>query len=354
MAHVFISYSKKDREYVHPLADKLRDEGFNVWIDNRRLQSSEDWWVSIVEAIAACDAFIIVMSPASDASRWVQREIAVADSAGKPIFPMLLEGTIRTPNWSIFLRTQYEDVRERQLPDADFYDKLAEHTPRSAERGVDVTAPGSGDLAALEQNTVVQPHLANPPAPDNDDERPRISRSVAGAGVFGALVVVVILFAVFANPFPGDLPPEATNGASLTLSPSKETTPQQKAINDIAILNTWRVSNDYTELTPDDTLQDVARRHVTYLRNLPLSELDNLFRAEDGRTVEQIAQDDGYSGELIAIVIEGEQVLLDDVLDQIEQNSTPDVHTLYNNYGFGYEESISAQRAYLVLILGAE
>ena len=42
MSHIFISYSTRDSAYAGKLADKLRAEGFDVWIDNNRLRSSED------------------------------------------------------------------------------------------------------------------------------------------------------------------------------------------------------------------------------------------------------------------------------------------------------------------------
>jgi hypothetical protein len=65
MSHVFISYSTKNAEYAHHLADKLREEGFDVWIDQRRLQSSQDWWRAIVLGIWECAAFIVILTPKS-------------------------------------------------------------------------------------------------------------------------------------------------------------------------------------------------------------------------------------------------------------------------------------------------
>lgn len=35
MSHIFISYSHKDSEYAHKLADALKEAGFEVWIDGR-------------------------------------------------------------------------------------------------------------------------------------------------------------------------------------------------------------------------------------------------------------------------------------------------------------------------------
>jgi hypothetical protein len=35
MSHVFISYSRKDQLYARMLAEVLRQQGFDVWIDDR-------------------------------------------------------------------------------------------------------------------------------------------------------------------------------------------------------------------------------------------------------------------------------------------------------------------------------
>ncbi|HEX3052786.1 MAG TPA: TIR domain-containing protein [Aggregatilineaceae bacterium] len=134
MAHVFISYSKRDRTYARQLADKLREEGFNVWIDDR-LDYGEEWWSVIVQAIQDCTAFIVIMSNESKISKWVKRELGVADHQNKPMFPLLLEGE----NWDLFVWTQYLDVRGGQLPPADFFDALDNVLPRQAEPGIDVT-----------------------------------------------------------------------------------------------------------------------------------------------------------------------------------------------------------------------
>lgn len=169
MSHVFISYSKQNSVYVRSLAEKLRDEGFDVWIDDRRLTAGSDWWPSIVSAIWQCSAFIVVLSPESDASRWVQREITIADSRGKPIFPLLLAGDINTPNWAIFVRTQYTDLRSGELPPQRFYNELAQYAPRKNQRGENVSATAS--LPPVTDSMIAE--INNPPPPDAFGQRAR-------------------------------------------------------------------------------------------------------------------------------------------------------------------------------------
>lgn len=168
MSHVFLSYSTRDRNYAGKLADKLRAEGFDVWIDNSRLRSSEDWWRSIVFAIDTCAALVVLLTQESDQSKWVQREITLADQRNKPIFPLWLAGDIQTPNWAIFVRTQYEDVRDGRLPGPAFYEQLARYVPR--RKGSDVTdswmsrpnPPDDPVLHAALQNPPVEKRLRPP------------------------------------------------------------------------------------------------------------------------------------------------------------------------------------------------
>jgi hypothetical protein len=99
MAHTFISYSRKekdrddsdqDKEVADKLAQRLRDEGFEVWIDKNDITPGDAWWEKIVEAIKGCGVFVIILSSYSVKSPWVLRELSVALEFEKPIFPLLL------------------------------------------------------------------------------------------------------------------------------------------------------------------------------------------------------------------------------------------------------------------------
>lgn len=138
MSHIFISYSKKNRDYARAFANKLLDTGFDVWIDDR-IDYGEDWWQVIVKAIRECAAFLVVMTPDSDASKWVQREVTLADHLPKPIFPVLRDGDLlSSDNWSMFLRTQYADVRDGSFPKDDFHERLRQLITPKPTRGSEV------------------------------------------------------------------------------------------------------------------------------------------------------------------------------------------------------------------------
>lgn len=139
MAHIFISYSRKNQPYARRIADDLLTRGFDVWIDDR-IDFGDDWWSQIVRSIRDCAAFVVLMTPESDQSRWVQREVSIADELDKPIFPILLEGElVNSTNWMLFVRTQYVDIRDGTLPDSEFYDRISAYAPERPALGREIT-----------------------------------------------------------------------------------------------------------------------------------------------------------------------------------------------------------------------
>jgi threonyl-tRNA synthetase len=91
MGYIFISYSHKDKEYVHKLQEALQKEDFDAWIDDR-IDYGDEWLKVIEKHLDECGAFIIVMSKSSYESDMVQNELTRAREKKKPIFPLLLEG----------------------------------------------------------------------------------------------------------------------------------------------------------------------------------------------------------------------------------------------------------------------
>jgi len=130
MAHIFISYSHKDSEYAHRLADSLQSQGFDVWID-ARLDYGSHWPVELQKQLDSCDAFILIMSPHSYNSEWVQSELQRAKRKLKPIFPLLLDGD---ETWLSVESTQYYDVRGGKIPDAKFFSDISSVVPHSGKQ----------------------------------------------------------------------------------------------------------------------------------------------------------------------------------------------------------------------------
>lgn len=90
---VFISYSRSDSDFVNDLANRLREAGCKVWQDISGLRGGQTWASEIDRAVRDSDALIVVLSPESSASEWVQKETLLAMKLHKPIVPILLRET---------------------------------------------------------------------------------------------------------------------------------------------------------------------------------------------------------------------------------------------------------------------
>jgi 3',5'-cyclic AMP phosphodiesterase CpdA len=85
---VFISYSHDDRAFANRLTSDLRRRGIKVYIDER-LQVGEGWRKQLAVAIETTDAFVLIMSPPSVASEYVEWELGTAQALDKKIFPLM-------------------------------------------------------------------------------------------------------------------------------------------------------------------------------------------------------------------------------------------------------------------------
>jgi len=120
MGHIFISYSHKNKDYVHKLQEALQSRGFEVWIDDR-IDYGDEWPMVIQDRLDECGAFILIATEDSYRSKWVQKEVTRAQRTNKPFFPLLLSGD----PWLSIESTQYIDVTDDSLPTDKFYDRLA-------------------------------------------------------------------------------------------------------------------------------------------------------------------------------------------------------------------------------------
>jgi formylglycine-generating enzyme required for sulfatase activity len=115
MANIFISYSHKDQIYVQKLVAYLKNEGLSVWVDER-IEHGDRWWQTIEREIRDCAAMIVIMTPESKNTKWVEREMMFADRIDKPIFPLLLKGEC----FPFFGNQQYHEVRDGSMPPKKF------------------------------------------------------------------------------------------------------------------------------------------------------------------------------------------------------------------------------------------
>ena len=75
---IFLSHASPDRRFVSKLADALSRHRVRVWFSRRTIRGAQQWHDEIGKALARCDWFLLVLSPAAVQSAWVKRELLYA------------------------------------------------------------------------------------------------------------------------------------------------------------------------------------------------------------------------------------------------------------------------------------
>lgn len=208
--HIFISYSKKNRAYATSLAEFLRQQGFDVWIDDR-IDYGTSWERVIFRAIDQAGAFVVIMTPQSYESEWVLRECQYAEKRGKPQFPLLLDGE----EFPRYVSTQYADVRGGTMPDEELIGLLAQAVPRKPVTGEDVTKALTQEIETVLATSEI-PETTPPPA---------TSPAQTGSKLPLVLIPVVIIALIIVAVIASQGLPQVASQPSATPSDTSTATP---------------------------------------------------------------------------------------------------------------------------------
>jgi hypothetical protein len=115
----FISYARPDKGYVVSLVEHLRAHGLPVWFDHD-LELGTRWVQEIAGRIRQALAVIVIMSPASLRSEWVEREILEGQRCDRQMLPVLVDGE----HFFLLAQTHFFDARDGSLPDGRVIDQL--------------------------------------------------------------------------------------------------------------------------------------------------------------------------------------------------------------------------------------
>jgi hypothetical protein len=94
---VFISYSRKDIDFVDKLEAALGARGYEVVVDREDIEKGEKWWARIKQLITQADAVVFVMSPDSVASRVAGEEVEHSLKFGKRLVPLVWKKVDQAP-----------------------------------------------------------------------------------------------------------------------------------------------------------------------------------------------------------------------------------------------------------------
>jgi hypothetical protein len=94
MVDVFVSYARKDREFVGGLVEALKSQGWTVWWDPT-LIAGQRFDQAIRDALDQAKCVVVIWSPSSIDSQWVQDEAGVGRDR-QALVPATIEG-VRPP-----------------------------------------------------------------------------------------------------------------------------------------------------------------------------------------------------------------------------------------------------------------
>ena len=98
MAHIFISYSRKNSDFVRKLNNELQRLNRHTWVDWEDIPRGEPWLNQIYQGIEQAHSLVCIISPPFLMSEICNEEITYAFKNNKRILPLILE----QPSDSIF------------------------------------------------------------------------------------------------------------------------------------------------------------------------------------------------------------------------------------------------------------
>jgi hypothetical protein len=117
---IFISYSRRDQEFVTRLASELDAQVAGVWFDQSTIQLGQKWHDEIMEGIRDCKAFILVLSPDAMESLYVREEVGQALELRKTIFPLVY----RPAPWTGLFEKLVSEIQTLDLRSGSYTDNF--------------------------------------------------------------------------------------------------------------------------------------------------------------------------------------------------------------------------------------
>lgn len=115
---VFISYSRRDSEFVTRLAADLDRQVAGVWFDQSDILPGQKWREQLMDGIRQCKALVLVVSPDAVKSQYVREEVGLAQSLGKTIIPILYRRARTAGSLAeLLVETQFIDLRQGSYVD---------------------------------------------------------------------------------------------------------------------------------------------------------------------------------------------------------------------------------------------
>lgn len=220
----FISYSRSNKDFALELALELRNSGFDIWLDVLDIPAGSRWDNEVEQALAECEIFMVILTPASSTSDNVKDEIGYAIDAGKRILPILLENA-KVP--LRLIRFQYVDFTKKS------YEEGVETAKQLLRRLIDEPTIPLDQTLGETQTQIAEMETAEEETPKHDTapfvqkreplaapsaKKSRLPLILGTAGAGFIVVLAIVIFALRGGSSPGS-PVESANTPAPTQTP---------------------------------------------------------------------------------------------------------------------------------------
>jgi len=89
MARIFVSYSRRNKDFCKQITDELQKREFDFWVDWEGIPPTVDWMKEIEKGIEEADTFLAIVTPDWMASRVCIDELNIAVKNGKRLIPVV-------------------------------------------------------------------------------------------------------------------------------------------------------------------------------------------------------------------------------------------------------------------------
>lgn len=89
MARIFVSYSRKNKDFCRQLTNELQTREFDFWVDWEGIPPTVDWMKEIEKGIEEADTFLAIVTPDWISSKVCIDELNIAVKNGKRLIPVV-------------------------------------------------------------------------------------------------------------------------------------------------------------------------------------------------------------------------------------------------------------------------
>ena len=276
--YFFMSYSREDTVKQRRVIKELRERGINIWVDIENLTPGTPTWEREIEkAIRDATGIIVLLSPESNNSEWVRREISFGEQHRKRIFPVLIEGDDFTSTPLRLANHQHVDLRTKY------------------EAGLDELAAALKDYIGVKQDiatqTKLETHQTGSSKPPFDMKRVGMPALFVVLGLIvlsGGFAIIKKFIGSIPTPIVVTTPPDGDSKVTVTEPVNNDTdTPTGKIIytcqiqgDEICIINPdgsgWKLLTDTPSASFNATLSPDGQKALYIVSDGKVSEIYEL------------------------------------------------------------------------------